>query len=302
MSYRNSIKLLISNFSIVWKQLLYTLIISLICFSLTYVVSIPVFNLLKAEGVLGEIAEIFETIYTAPSEIVNAFKNAFTHLSSVLDANISSVIWSLFGAIVFGYLLFSILKYISYYNVTSVMHMKMTSFAEVGYTRSLISNFLPSLRFALSRIVYEIPFVVLKILILMLYLTNLTSMLWVILGLCVCMIILILISSIEISIFAGHASAMVEKGGDISAFKAFFVGNKFIFKKYDRVFSNSLVVYLTLILINVFLGLFTVGAGLIISVPATLVFKSIFSLAVFYGCHGDRYYLAENTIVNPSSK
>lgn len=296
MSYRNSLKLLISNFSTVWKQLLYTLIISLICFGLAYATFIPTISVLKAEGVTGEFSAIFETIYTAPRDLITACRDAFMHCGTVLKANSSSIWASILGTVFFGYILFNLLKYVSYYNVSYVMQMKMTSFVEVGYTRSLISNFTAAFRYALARFVYSIPFTILKVFTILIYLKCATSVLSIVLGLFISSMILIMIFAVEISLFVGHAPTMIEKGGEVSAFKAFLLGNKQTFKNYARVISNSIVVSLSIIVLNLFLGVFTVGAGLFITIPMSIVFKCIFELASYFGSRGERYYVAENTI------
>ena len=296
MSYRNSLKLLISNFSTVWKQLLYMLIISTLCFGLAYATLIPTINVLRAEGVLGEFSAIFETIYTAPKDLITACRDAFIHMSNVINANGASLWASILFSILFAYVLFNILKYVSFYNVSYVMQMKMTSFVEVGYTRSLISNFTDALRYAFSRFVYSLPFEILKMLIIFTYLKFATSPLSIILGLFLSSMILIMVYAIEISIFVGHAPTMLEKNGEISAFKAFLQGNKVVFKNYAKVVSNSIVVALSIIVLNIFLGVFTIGAGLFITIPMSIVFKSIFELASYLGSKGERYYVAENTI------
>lgn len=296
MSYRNSLKLLISNFSTVWKQLLYTLIISLLCFGIAYATFLPTISLLKAEGVTGEFSAIFETIYTAPRDLITACRDAFLHLGTVLKANSSSVWASILGTVFFGHVLFNLLKYVSYYNVSYVMQMKMTSYVEVGYTRSLISNIAPASRYALSRFVYSIPFTVLKVLTIFIYLKCATSVLSIVIGLFISSMLLIMIYAIEISLFVGHAPTMINQNGEISAFKAFLVGNKQTFKNYARVISNSIVVSLSIIVLNIFLGVFTVGAGLFITIPMSIVFKCIFEQASYLGSRGERYYVAENTI------
>ncbi len=296
MSYRNSLKLLISNFSTVWKQLLYMLVISTLCFGLAYATLIPTINVLRAEGVLGEFSAIFETIYTAPRDLITACRDAFMHMSNVINANGASLWASILFSILFAYVLFNILKYVSFYNVSYVMQMKMTSFVEVGYTRSLISNFTDALRYAFSRFVYTLPFAILKMLIIFTYLKFATSPLSIILGLFLSSMILIMVYAIEISIFVGHAPTMLEKNGEISAFKAFLQGNKVVFKNYAKVISNSIVVALSIIVLNIFLGVFTIGAGLFITIPMSIVFKSIFELASYLGSKGERYYVAENTI------
>ena len=272
------------------------IIISLLCFGLAYATLIPTINVLRAEGVLGEFSTIFETIYTAPRDLISACRDAFMHMSNVIQANGSSLWASILFSIVFAFVLYNILKYVSFYNVSYVMQMKMTSFVEVGYTRSLISNFTASLRYAFARFVYSLPFAILKILIIFTYLKFATTPLSIIIGLFLSSMILILVYAVEISFFVGHAPTMLDNGGEISAFKAFLQGNKTTFKNYAKVLSNSIVVALSIIVINLFLGVFTIGAGLFITLPMSIVFKSIFELASYFGSRGERYYVAENTI------
>ena len=279
MSYRNSLKLLISNFSTVWKQLLYMLVISTLCFGLAYATLIPTINVLRAEGVLGEFSAIFETIYTAPRDLITACRDAFMHMSNVINANGASLWASILFSILFAYVLFNILKYVSFYNVSYVMQMKMTSFVEVGYTRSLISNFTDALRYAFSRFVYTLPFAILKMLIIFTYLKFATSPLSIILGLFLSSMILIMVYAIEISIFVGHAPTMLEKNGEISAFKAFLQGNKVVFKNYAKVISNSIVVALSIIVLNIFLGVSQLAQGF------SLQFQWALFLKVFLNLH-----------------
>lgn len=296
MSYRNSLKLLISNFSVVWKQLAYALITSAFCFGFAYLTFVPTLNLLKAEGVITEISGIFETIYTSPKNIFTSCQETLIHFLDVIKNNPKIVWGSILGMIFFGHVLFRTLKFISYYNVTYVMNMKMTSYVEVGYTRSLISNFTASLRYALSRLVYSSVFTLLRSLILFLYVHYASGTLSIFLGLFFVVTMLIILSAIEISLFTGHAPLMIEKSGEVSAFKAFLLANKTTFKKYPRIISNSIVVEISIIVLNIFLGIFTVGAGLFITIPTTIVFKCIFDNASYFGAKSERYYVSENTI------
>lgn len=296
MSYRNSVKLLISNFSLVWKQLLYTIIVGVLCFGIAYATLIPTINLLRAEGVTGEFSSLLETIYTAPEELLSSTQNAFSHLVSVLKSNPSTVWAGMLGAFFFGFILFNLLKYVSYYVVTYMVHMKMTSFVEVGYARSLVSNLTASLRYAFARLVYSLPFVILRTTIVAIYLTFASNALSIILGLFICSTVLIMLQAIEISLFVAHAPTMIENHSEISAFKAFLIGNKITLKNYPRTISNSIVVALSIVVLNIFLGVFTVGAGLFITIPLSVVFKCIFDTASYLGSRGERYYVAENTI------
>ncbi len=299
MSYKNSVKLLTTNFSIVWKQLLYMLVICLLCFSIAYGVAQPVIKVLSAEGVLSEFAGLFETIYTAPKDIFTALSNANVHLIEVLTANFGKLALSLLATFFFAVVVYQLLKNISMYNIASVMYMQMTSFLEVGYTRNLISSLWQGTRFAFAKMVYQIPFALLKLVTLYVYFSLAKSSLSIIFGLFFVILILVLLSSIEITLFSSMAGKMLDKGGNASAFKAFFSGSPVIFKQFARIFSNSIIVVLTLLLVNLFLGIFTLGVALLITLPASMVFVAIFQLTAYFGAKGERYYLTETTIASP---
>ena len=231
MSFKNSFKLLTTNFAIVWKQLLYLLVISIFSFGIAYCIFLPALEILIDNGVISQFSEIFETIYTAPKEIISACKSAIFNLTDVIKSNFSLIGANVIFSIFFAKVIFDILKYMSYYNVTSVMYMKLTSNLEVGYTRNFISNLIPSLRYALSRFVISIPFDVLIILIIIGCLNLFHSTLSVMLGLFIFIALFIVLSAIKITLFTPQATYMIEK--QCEPFKAFVSGNKKTYKNFS---------------------------------------------------------------------
>lgn len=297
MSYRNSVKLLTSNFSIVWKQLLYTFLTLLIVFFIAYGTSQPIISTLNKEGVINELKSIFENIYTSPKDVVTSITTTFNHFFDVLSVNFKSLWLSIFSTFFVVFVLYHFLKSISMFNVSSVMYYKLTSFATIGYTQNLISTLAKSCRFALAYVVYKIPFIILKLLLLYAFFELVSSPLSIIIGLFLVSVVFILLTSLELTIFSPFAPCMLEKNG--SAFKAFFRGNKKIIKSFFRIFSSAIIVVLTLIVVNVFLALFTLGSALLITLPASIVFICIFNLCAYFGAVGERYYLSKNSIATP---
>lgn len=299
MSYKNSVKLLISNFKIVWKQLLYMLIVVVVLFALGYASSIPMIDLLKDNGIFNEFSNIFQTIYTAPKDVVNAISTAIEDLVSVVSNNFGNIWFSFFASFFIVGAGFQFLKHISFYNISSLMYMQMSSFVEIGYARTLISTLGQSVRYAFAKLIFQIPFLLIKALILFLYFTIVSTPIGILIGLFVWILLLVIINSIEISLFASMAPKMLSCGGNISAFKAFFTSNKLILKNFARVFSNAIIVTLTLIVLNMFLGVFTIGVALLITLPASTLFKAIFGLTTYFGVNGERYYLSSSVITTP---
>lgn len=299
MSYKNSFKLLTNNFSIVWKQLLYMLALILIVAPITIGICSPVVDLLKEEGVVAEFGAIFETIYTKPSEIITAISTAFLHLSNVISSNFKAIWFSIILAFFLCFFVYTLFKDVSNYNISSVMYMQMTSFVSIGYTRNLISTLGQSIRFAFVKLLCKIPFTVLKAMVLYAYFRVVNNWITIIIGLFIVSLILVLLSAVEISFFSGMAGKMLDVNGNISAFKAFGLGIATTFKSFTKVFTNAIIVVLTITVVNVFLGVFTLGVGLLISIPASMVFVCIFELTTYFNCKGSRYYLSSSVLATP---
>lgn len=302
MSYKNSFKLLTTNFDLVWKQLLYTLIVSLLTFGFGYWILVPTINLLKEQGVINEIANIFETLYTSPNEIAMAISTTANHFIDCIAINFENIWASVIGFFFMVIFVFRFLINMSTYNLTSLMHLKMTSFVSVSYTRNFITNIKQSFKYSLAKCVLSIPFIVSKILILTLYFKLSNSIFGIIFGLFLISLLLIIINSIEKTLHIGFAPNMIETPLKAKPFKSFFAGNKIIFKRFFRNFSNTILLVISVLFINTFLGIFTIGAGLLITIPASMVIFAIFNLACYFASKGDKYYLNETAIIVPVNK
>ena len=299
MSYKNSIKLLTSNFSLVWKQLCYMLIVCLAFVGIGYGFALPTIDLLTQHGVIKDFSLIFETIYTAPKDVITAVSDAFLNLTNVVTANFGKIWLSLLSTTIIIRLCYTLLKNISFYNLASVMHYQLTCFVNVGYTRNLISTLGQSIKYAFAKLVYTLPFTLLKLLIVYAYFKLAVTPILIFTGLFIVSLGLILLSSLELTLFTGYTGYIFEQNGNCSVFKAFFKGNVHVFKKFPKVFSNAVISTLTIIVVNIFLGIFTLGVGLLITLPATMLFKAIFELCTYFGVKGERYYLSSTTIATP---
>ena len=64
MIYKNSIKILFSNFNIVWKSLLYYLFTFLISVTLIILCLNPIYQILNNEGLINRIVELYTDFIT----------------------------------------------------------------------------------------------------------------------------------------------------------------------------------------------------------------------------------------------
>ena len=63
-------------------------------------------------------------------------------------------------------------------------------------------------------------------------------------------------------------------------------------------FSLFFIVWLIAFALNVFVGIFTFGVGLLVSAPATMFFINLVNMTFYYGRAGKSYYV-DGVVFNP---
>ena len=159
MSYKNTMKLFVSNFALAWKQLVYLFCCAVLFALCTYTLITPVINVLREAGLGVELREFFSSLYSSP-------ENASLKLSGVLElivasiiGNMSKIYLNLIAAIIFCIILPYILVQMSIFNMSSIIHQKLTMNMEVSYVRNGVSKLRDSFKFALTNFLLNLPIV-----------------------------------------------------------------------------------------------------------------------------------------------
>ena len=299
MSFKNSTKLLASNFNIVWKHLVYNLIIAFITIGLFLAFGGPLIWVLKDSGWIDSASNIISTIYTDPSNTFVIIKQVALSFFTVVYQNFGAIWYSVIGLIITGYLIPKFLYGVGFYNVVSVTHKQMTSLLSTGYTGNLISTLRTSTKYSIVRLLIMIPFDILRMLLVVAFFRLCSTFFTSLIFLSLLCLMLIMLSGLEITTLAGFAPYMVDVGGN--PFKCFAKAIVPIFKSFGKVYSNAIMVTLTIVLVNAFLGVFTAFSALLITLPATSVFIAFFNNVSYLSCTNKRYYLSKFIIVNPTN-
>ena len=297
MSYKNTMKLFASNFMLVWKQALYLLVCTIICVVCSYASLTPIISLLRENNIIEEIKMLIESVYSTPSAFALELSDVLKHMLNVVFSNFSNIWVSFIGLLILGILLPYILVQMSFYNITSILYQKLSMNMNVNYFQNGIQHLKQSLKFALASIVIGIPFLALTIILVESYLLIATSKITAIIGLFILATLFILMISIQITMHTYFTGYMV--ANNAGPFKSFTKGIVNTFKHFWKILSTSIIVTLTIIFVNGFITLFTFFSGLIVTIPATFVFLSIYYLVVYFNIKSERYYLATNIIYNP---
>ncbi len=297
MSYKNSMKLFASNFNFVWKQLVYLLCCLVLLAICSYTTIKPIFSLLAENGIGVEFEVLFKTIYDSPNEFALKLSDIFKNIIAIIANNFGEIYFSLFAAILLCLALPFVLIQLSVYNLSSIAHQKITMNKNSRYSQNAITTFKPALRYAFANIIFTLPFLLLNVAFIMLYVAVATDIISALIGLVILSAATMVLQSVKMAIFANYTGLVISEPQ--SMFKAFGKSFGVVFKNFWKNFSTSLVLYLTIIVVNSFILVFTFFAGLIVSIPATFVLMAFYYIVSYLNSVGQRYYLSDTIIYNP---
>lgn len=300
MSYKNSIKLLSSNFVYVWKQLAYTLICFAISIGLSLLIAMPTIELLKSQGWVDSLTNVVRAVYVSPSELIDALKSVVVNLFDILVGGFKTHWFSYVGFIITSVFLPAYLMGLGHYTVCFMTMNKASSLTDVGFTNSLFSNLNKASAYSFAKLLIDFVFFIFGVLLFCLFLKFAdTFVLTMVLGF-IFIVLLVALSALKLCFIANFAPLMIEENKN--SVKALRLSFKRGGQTFGRTFSNCIIAVITIIALNTFFGVFTIGVGLFLTIPTCQVFVSIFMDINYFTTSGKRYYLSENLIVEPKIK
>lgn len=297
MSFKNAVKILLSRFGLVWTILLYVVAFVgvIACLSVTF--ALPVYRAMDAAGVWTQIGSFFSGILDGGirtwGDRVQAVADSISSvLRSNFSARLNTVLWFVLVFVLARRFLVGLYEL----PLVSVLEASMSSDARIGYTGCFISKLGVSCRFTLVKMIYTILFD--AVMYLILYgMFGLFSVKGIsLIAPFLIMLVFIALNAFRYTVISMWAPSVIVDGKKI--FPAFFSGIKSAFRHFGAIYSSFFISWLLIIAVNVLVGLFTFGVGLLVTVPLSMTFFSILGMTVFYGKNGRRYY-ADSSIVYP---
>ena len=297
MSYKNTMKLFVSNFTLAWKQLVYLLICFFLFGVCSYTLVSPIISVLQNAGLFEEMNELINLIYNNPQDIAITLSKIVKLIFTCIGANFSRIYINLFASLILCLILPYVLYQSSIYNLSSILFQKFTMNMEVGYCQNYLSNFWKSIKFGLTSLIFSLPFFIVNILLIIAYILIADSVLMAISGLALLSFFSLLIHATQLTLFSHFTGSLI--ANDSNAFSTFLKSFPITLKQFFKITGSSIIIILTAILVNGVIGLFTFFAGLCITIPATCVLMCIFKIVTFLNINGNRYYLSSSIIYNP---
>ena len=294
---RNGIRTFSGNFMLVWKHLLYLLLIGGVSLALFVWSFEPVANRLTNSGWVNEFYGFLEIFYTNPLGVADAFEVLATQLYHALFKDIGSI-WGSYALSLFALLVLPNFLYnVGEYTLGVLTHSRMSSLLNRSYASTMISSLARSVRYSLIKLLFNIPFFAIVVGVCVGYgiLSNVLSMAWLLLPIFIALVMLVF--AFRYVFFIGFLPTAVL--GEGALFKSFAEG----LDTYTDGFMKKVLLMWALFLVElasvVAIALFSLGAGLIIAIPSVLVINVACSFTNYFQKNKENFYVGENQIVKP---
>lgn len=297
MSYKNTMKLFVSNFTLAWKQLVYLLICAFIFALCSYTLVSPVIAVLREAGLFSEIKNLMTLFYNNPKDIAMTLSEVVKLILTSIWANLGKIYINLIFTLILCIILPYILYQASIYNLSSVIYQKITMNMEVGYFQNSLSKFWKSIEYGCVSLLFSLPYFAINTALIVIYMLIANTVFKAIVGLAILSMLSMIVNSCKLTFFAHFTGNVV--ANETNQFSAFLKSFPISLKNFWKILGYSIILILTAILINGVIGLFTFFAGLLFTIPATCVLFSIFKVIIYLNINGNRYYLSNTLIYNP---
>lgn len=294
--FKSTFKLILNNFSMVWKILLYKIIVAICLIGLTTVFCLPIIRALINENYFAFLQENLSGMFlnfnlSSLVSIMQAIIQRFYEIVTNANLLVLSIVSQVVFVIVYYYV-----DRLSYLAIVDDVHSFMSSNLKLGFLNCYVTNFGKSCKLGLLKLVTNFLFDIIiwggTAMIYYLLSKNVVA-LAPLLALCFGL----LAFSLKTSLLAGlETSLIVNNCSLIQAIKNNF---KAISKKFVSIFSNVLIISILLLFLNMFAVFFTFGGALLITIPLSTLTLLTFKNVAYYECTGTRYYADSQTIMMP---
>lgn len=296
MMFKNSTKLLAANFSMVWKLILYYVIVCGITIGLIAPFFGTIAQHFNSGGNLSEIANLLTNfnISINPFDLIANLNGLLTTFLSLFISFFSTNPAVAFYICFVLFYLFPFLLGLADLPIGQNLFGYMSSLTRYSFVGSYLNFFARSVRFQLFKTLIVLPF---NLIIVLAFIFTLRLSLiggaiiyfvpFIVVG------VLVVLTALKKSFFSGWAPAIVVY--DCNMFKGFVKGCKAVFRRFLRIFSTALIIMLLSIALNYLFGTFAFP----VIVPLFVAFFYVFEMVMFFGSQGMRYYVDLDTILSP---
>lgn len=298
MKFSNTAKLVLTNFSNVWKLLVYYTICTCLGVFALYATVKPIWMKLADARVFEELQLWYNALFSQPTQIVASLNDILNTIWSVLTVNAHILVWNYVITLALIFVILPFMYNLADLAVGEVLYGYMTSQTTYSFTGSYFRKFGKSILYSLARLPFEIVAKVLFITILygIIKLWAVGNIANVFFGALLVMLIIVVLT-FKVTIFTCWMPAIAVN--DTGVYKSMKAGFYAVFRNFFSTFSNALALVLCSLVVNFLFGVFTFTVGLVVTIPLTMYAFIVYGMVAYFSNQGMRFYVYPDMFVTP---
>lgn len=292
--FKNTFKLLLNNFSLVWKVLLYKLIVIFCVGGLTTIIALPIIKALIENNFFVDFQNLFENMMLNfnLTSLISILISIFDSAVSIIVAN-NFVLLSIVACSV-AVVLYYVLDRLCYLAIVGEIHSFMSSNLKMGFMNCYVQNFGKSFKLVLVKLISSF---ILNAGIIAGAFFIFSALKTSLFAPYVALLFAIVLFSLKLTTFVGIESSIISNNASIKV--AIKNNMKVLGNKFASILSNSLFIVVFVLILNALSIFFTFGLTLLLTLPLSVVLILIFKNVAYFETMGMRYYSDSDTINMP---
>lgn len=309
MIFRNAINLLIDNFKLNFKYLLYLVIVSVVSAGLSAAIILPNVAFIFSSAELQAILELFKDFFAALTKGDTEFLSGFSELLKTATSDFvimfksqtTNIVLTVIS-VVFITLISRFLGGIGNFTTGCVLNDRLSCYADISFTSAYIKNLGKSSFWLLFYVpltfVYDILVIALcyLVFIVLLKIVN-VGILAVLFSFAISVTLYICSQAVKLTFANGMKPAIVADKEKLG--KAIKKGFKSGWQNFGRLFATYVVTCYIILALNVVAVLFTFGSALLLTIPASYILMVCIEFISYYNIEKKKYFATADKIVVP---
>lgn len=307
MKFKHAFNILIDNFSVTYKQLLYRLVIfvaaaaiglgALTPFIRDFIKSealnlllsnIKTFVLDLLSGNVTDLSQVSSNIIYAYDKVIQLFQ---TRITEIVITGLMLIVLLIIEKWFTG---------LGNYTTAVIINDKMSLRTNSHFFGTLISHFKEAAMFNLIYVPVSVLYDIILAAALFVTLFFMLHGIPFLLSIFIFALIMVLATAVKMTFTSDWLPALIRgKMGQKQSIKYAFSRKH---KRTFNVFSNFVVLIILILAVNFLSFFFTFGVGILLTMPASYVILISFEMVNYYDREELRYFIDKNTIINPDKE
>ena len=308
MEFKHAFHVFVDNFSTTYKLLVYRLIVLAITIGLSCAVLVPAMGCISDTVQYSELQSSITALWADLIELnaaelqgrLQAVRTALGAFRNLLSAK-SWLIATVIVCLCVVYFINRFLVGAGNYVTGALVHDKMVMHTTSSFTFTLFKNIRQATLYAIiyAPLAFLYDFICLIIIwaIIMVGMKGLTVTL---VKIFLIAILVMMFSAVKLTFIADWIPALIN--GKMKQRGALVYTFSRKGKRTASVLSNALVLILIVIALNVAAGIFTLGAGLLLTLPASSLIISCYCFVNYFDRNKQKYFVDEYTVIGPKKE